>query len=102
MVSYLLDRKVRVEEVNTICLRLFDAWCETRSVTPLVYLMHCWPMSDSCAGAMRRLRETMVDLRRYHPDTLDVYTEATLSELGDCLDELIDRPEVPARLSLAS
>ncbi|MFP6561835.1 hypothetical protein WJ542_26540 [Paraburkholderia sp. B3] len=90
MDSWPLDRKERVDEVETLCLRLFDAWCESRSLVPLTYLMHCWPMPHRCAGAMRRLYETVTDLRRYHSDWLDMQTSATLGELCECLGRLVD------------
>jgi hypothetical protein len=102
MISEVVDRNARVQEVNTICMRLFDAWCEARNLTPLAYLMHCWPLSDSRAGTIRRLQETMKDLRRNHADKLDLYALSVLGELASSLDELIDRAETSARHSFAN
>jgi hypothetical protein len=89
------SRKEQVDEVETLCLRLFDAWCESRSLMPLTYLMHCWPMPHRCAGAIRRLHETITDLRHYHADWLDVHTSATLGELCECLGRLIEGEQAP-------
>ncbi|WP_027797404.1 hypothetical protein [Paraburkholderia acidipaludis] len=99
MDSWLLDRKERVDEVETLCLRLFDAWCESRSLMPLTYLMHGWPMPHCCAGAMRHLYETITDLRHYHADWLDAHTSATLGELCECLGRLVDGEPAMSRLA---
>jgi len=101
MISELLDKE-RVEAVNTICRRLFEAWCESRSLAPLAWLMHGWPLQDLRAGTLLRLQETMKDLRRFHADKLDLYTLSMLGELARTLDELIDRAEMPARRSVTS
>jgi hypothetical protein len=98
MIAYLSERENIVEQVNAICLRLFDAWCELRSVTPLAYLMHCWPMIDSTPQAVRRIGETMRDLRRYHADQLDDDDFQVLCEMADLLDELGERPAHTVRL----
>lgn len=90
--AYLSEWENAVEQINAICMRLFDKWCETRSVTPLVYLMHCWPMIDSTPNALRRLGETMRDLRRYHVDQFDEDGFRALCEMDDLLDELTERP----------
>lgn len=92
MIGYLSQRENVVEQINSICIRLFDTWCEARSLTPLAYLMHCWPMIDSTPNVIRRLGETMRDLRRYHVDQLDEYDFKSLCEMADLIDELIERP----------
>lgn len=98
MITYLSERENVVEQINSICLRLFDAWCESRNVTPLAYLMHCWPMINSTPHAVRRLGETMRDLRRYHGDDLDEDDFQVLCEMADLIDELIERPARTVRL----
>jgi hypothetical protein len=98
MITYLSEREYVVEQIDAICLRLFDAWCESRNVTPLAYLMHCWPMINSTPHAVRRLGETMRDLRRYHADHLDDDDFQTLCEMADLIDELIERPARTVRL----
>jgi hypothetical protein len=94
------DRKARVQQINTICLRLFDTWCESRNLTPLAYLMHCWPLLDCGAGTIRRVQETMKDLRRNHADKLDFHALSALGELARSLDELIDRAETSTKQRL--
>lgn len=98
MITYLSERENVVEQINSICLRLFDAWCESRNVTPLAYLMHCWPMINSTPHAVRRLGETMHDLRRYHADHLDDDDFQVLCEMADLIDELIERPARTVKL----
>ncbi|MGF6652731.1 hypothetical protein OKW34_003320 [Paraburkholderia youngii] len=92
MIAYLSERENAVEEINSVCLRLFDEWCETRRVTLLAYLMHCWPLLDSTPKMLKRLGETMRDLRLYHVDQLDESEFQALCELADLIDELIERP----------
>lgn len=98
MNAYPSERDNIVERVNSLCLRLFDAWCDTRSVTALAYLMHCWPMIDSTPGALRRLGETMRDLQRYHGDQLDDEAFQALCEMAALIDELVGRPARTVRL----
>ncbi|WP_025596713.1 hypothetical protein [Burkholderia sp. WSM2230] len=106
MIPYLSQRENEVEHINSICFRLFDIWCERRCVTPLGYLMHCWPLVDSGPKAIRRVGETLRELRKSHHTELDSDAEAMLRELADCVDDLLLRvvPEPAAvvgiRLSL--
>ncbi|MBC8741477.1 hypothetical protein OKW30_000281 [Paraburkholderia sp. Clong3] len=88
MIGYLSERENVIEQIDVICLRLFDTWCETRSVTSLAYLMHCWPLIDSTTNALRRLGQTMRELRRNHADQIDEYDFRALCEVADLIDEL--------------
>ena len=101
MISGVVGRNTCVQDVNTICMRLFDTWCESRNLTPLAYLMHCWPLSDCRPHTIRRLKETMKDLRRNHADKLDPYALSVLGELASHLDELIDRAQTSTSHALA-
>ena len=101
MISGVVGRNTCVQDVNTICMRLFDTWCESRNLTPLAYLMHCWPLSDCRPHTIRRLQETMKDLRRNHADKLDPYALSVLGELASHLDELIDRAQTSTSHALA-
>jgi hypothetical protein len=92
MIAYLSERENVVEQVNDICMRLFDNWCDTRSVTPLAYLMHCWPMSDSKPAALRRLGESLGDLRRHHADQIDAHDFRSLCEIANLIEDLVGRP----------
>ncbi|CAE6871937.1 hypothetical protein R70211_01312 [Paraburkholderia domus] len=58
------------DHVEAICLILFDDWCATRSVIPLVYLMQCWPLLDYEDGRLRRLTATLAELLQHHADAL--------------------------------
>jgi hypothetical protein len=89
MVPYLSERENEVEHISSICLRLFDTWCERKSVTPLVYLLRCWPLENSDPKSIRRLGETLRELRKRHPKALDGEVLRVLHELADCVDELL-------------
>jgi hypothetical protein len=97
MIPYLSERENAVEHINTICMHLFDSWCEHRSVTPLVYLLHCWPLMDSHPTTIRRLGDTLSELRKTHLETLDAETVQDLFELADCVDEVLLRASAPDR-----
>ena len=92
MIAYLSEWENVVEQLNALCMSLFDRWCEGREVTLLAYLMHCWPMIDSTPHTIRRLGETMRDLRRHHGDQLDKYSFQALCEMADLIEELVQRP----------
>jgi hypothetical protein len=62
---------------------------DPRSVTPLAYLMYCWPIVNSTPFGFRRLAHTMRELRRYHPDQLEEENFQALCDIADLLDELI-------------
>lgn len=95
------DRKAQFEEADALCLRLFDTWCETRSVMALTYLMHCWPLCNTGMERLRRLHETLKDLRNSHPDQLDPQALSLLDALFVCLDAAMDRTHSAPRLRLA-
>jgi hypothetical protein len=98
MMAYLSERENVVERVDSLCLRLFDTWCETRNVTPLAYLLYCWPLTDSAPDTLRRVGETMRYLRRHHADRLDAYGFHALCEMADLIDELVEHPARTVRL----
>lgn len=89
MTLYPSEREQALEHINGICLRLFDSWCESRSVTPLVYLMHCWPLLDSDSASIKRLVETLSELKKFHPETLDQGLAPALAELVDQANEVL-------------
>jgi hypothetical protein len=60
----------RHDALHELCLRLFDTWCEKRSVIPLAYLMHVWPVSGSGADARSRVLCALGDLQKWHADAL--------------------------------
>ncbi|WP_207004955.1 hypothetical protein [Trinickia mobilis] len=57
-------------EIDQLCLRLFDSWCERRSVIPLAYLMHAWPIPAASPLATIRLQRTLRGLQQFHDDCL--------------------------------
>jgi hypothetical protein len=89
MVPYLSERENAVEHISSICLRLFDTWCASKSVTPLIYLLRCWPLGNSDPISIRRLGATLRELRKRHPEALDGDALRVLHELADCVDELL-------------
>ena len=97
MIPHLSERENAVERINTICMRLFDLWCEHRSVTPLTYLLHCWPLMDSEPASIRRLRETLSELRKTHLDAISAGATHELFELADCADEILFQASAPER-----
>lgn len=96
MVPYLSERENAVEHVNAICSRLFDLWCEKRSVIPLTYLLQGWPLMNSDPAALRRLGNALRDLRR-HPlfETSNAASFQELCELSDCVEDLTDQCTTP-------
>jgi hypothetical protein len=89
MSSLLSEREVVQERIERACMSLFDTWCETRSVAPLTYLLHCWPLADGGARAIRRMRDTLRELQSSHPDSLDASAASTLATLIRCVDEAL-------------
>lgn len=96
--AYLSERENIVEQINSICMSLFETWCQTRNVTALAYLMHCWPMIDSTPTTLRRLGESMRDLRRYHAGQLDKEAFQALCDIAELIDDLIGPPVRTVRL----
>jgi hypothetical protein len=58
------------DEIDRLCVHLFDIWCERRSVIPLAFLMHAWPILKTAPLARTHLLNTLQELRRLHPDSL--------------------------------
>lgn len=64
------DYRLR-NQVDDLCIALFDRWCERREITPLIYLLHAWPLFPSKPHPVRRLGATLRDLSTFHTETLD-------------------------------
>jgi hypothetical protein len=96
------ERSLQIETVDALCLRLFDMWCESRSVTPLGYLMHCWPLRPQSDERLQRLQDTLKDLRDFHREQLDSRALSLLDQLFDCLGAVTEHAgtEPTARLQL--
>ena len=89
MIPRLSERENAVEQINAICMRLFDIWCQRRSTTALTYLLHCWPLMDSRPATIRRLDKTLSELRKTHLEAIDAEAERALLELTDRTDEIL-------------
>ncbi|MGF6758062.1 hypothetical protein [Paraburkholderia sp. GAS42] len=70
-------------EIDELCMILFNRWCERRSVTPLAYLMHSWPMPSRASHVIRRLSETLKELEMSHADSLTFEERRLLAKLVD-------------------
>ena len=97
MISRQSGRENAVEQINAICLRLFDIWCQRRSMTALTYLLHCWPLMDSRPATIRRLEKTLSELRRTHLEAIDAEAEQALFKLADWTDEILLEAPLPER-----
>lgn len=98
MIPYLSERENAVEQINSICMHLFDTWCEHRCVTSLAYLLHCWPLTDSEPSTIRRLGETLWELRKAHAESLSGDVVRRLLDLADWVDEILLHAAAPRRL----
>jgi hypothetical protein len=98
----LSERENAVEQINAICLRLFDIWCKSRSMTALTYLLHCWPLMDGRSATIRRLDKTLSELRKTKLETIDAEAAQALSELADWTGEILFEAPLSERDSRAA
>jgi hypothetical protein len=63
-------RSCSCTEIDSVCMLLFDDWCERRAVLLLTYLMHAWPFVSPSRQAAEHLILTLQDILRYHDDSL--------------------------------
>jgi len=89
MSAYSADHQDAVELVDDACQRLFDMWCESRSVIPLGYLLHCWPLPDKRRASVQRLADGMRELSRADPDALGGRIWPVICDLVLHIDELL-------------
>lgn len=59
------------KQVDDLCILLFDRWCERREITPLLYLLHAWPLLPSTPHPARLVCSALRDLSRFHREALD-------------------------------
>ena len=64
------DYRLR-KQIDDLCIALFDRWCERREITPLIYLLHAWPLFPSKPHPVKRLAAALRDLSTFHTETLD-------------------------------
>ncbi|MHB9841768.1 hypothetical protein Q8F57_044040 [Paraburkholderia terrae] len=58
-------------QVDELCIALFDRWCERREITPLIYLLYAWPFFASTPQPVRTVLAALDDLSRFHREALD-------------------------------
>lgn len=90
MILYSSERENSIERIDALCMRLFDTWCDTRSVKPLAYLLKTWPLCNSEPATIRKLSDVLRNLRNHHSTALTVEMTDILLELADCIKELLD------------
>jgi hypothetical protein len=64
------DYRLR-KQLDDLCIALFDRWCERREITPLIYLLHAWPLFSFNPLPVKRLGAALRDLSTFHTETLD-------------------------------
>jgi hypothetical protein len=70
-----------IDEIDELCVSLFDLWCEHRRVVPLAYLMHSWPIANRDYFFVKRLFNTLNDLVTFHGDSLTTYEHKLIHHL---------------------
>ncbi|TDY21950.1 hypothetical protein B0G81_2190 [Paraburkholderia sp. BL6665CI2N2] len=81
----LQDNRSSKLEIDDLCMVLFDRWCERRSILPLAYLMHSWPMPTKAFQVIQRLSGTLKELELFHADTLTAEERRLLGDLVDLI-----------------
>jgi hypothetical protein len=82
------DPKLATEQIDAICLRLFDSWCDTRNVISLTFLLRCWPLISMDAASLRQLCNTLGELQESHHNVLAEQHVELLAELKQRIDDL--------------
>jgi hypothetical protein len=82
------DPKLAAEQIDAICLRLFDSWCDTRNVVSLTFLLRCWPLISMDAASLRQLRHTLGELQELHGNVLAEEQAELLVELNQRIGDL--------------
>jgi hypothetical protein len=80
------------DEIESLCIHLFDIWCERRSVVPLTYLMQSWPMPTLSSLVVTRLVGGFQDLLRFHAASLAAGETELLTTVIALADELCRAP----------
>jgi hypothetical protein len=68
-------------EMEDLCLQLFDRWCGQRSIVPLTYLMHAWPIYMNDSRARDRLVGTLRELPQFHSTELSTGDHQAIERL---------------------
>jgi hypothetical protein len=65
-----VSRQKIADELNELCLALFDGWCERRCVISLANLLHGWPLgllSQQTGSAVRTSTNWLLPLETQSP-----------------------------------
>lgn len=84
------------DELHNHCRWLFNAFCERRSVIPLAYLLHVWPLTSNTKRTLATLSETLRNLKAWHPEKLAKEEHLMLDRVLDLA--VTDNSESPGEL----
>jgi hypothetical protein len=70
-----------IAEINADCMRLFSGLCERKSLLPLVYLLHAWPIPELTDSAVSRLREALRTVSAFTDDYLEASNRDACKQL---------------------
>ena len=88
MSAGIFNHRTATEQIEGICLRLFDTWCETRNVTSLAFLLHCWPLVSVEPASLKQLSDTLGELRKSHGGAVSDDQSRLLMELDDRIEDM--------------
>jgi hypothetical protein len=69
------------QQLDEVCMVLFDRWCERREVTPLLYLLHAWPFLPSTPHPIRLVSAALRDLVTFHLESLDTHDRSLIASV---------------------
>ena len=79
------EAEAETETLHALCAQLFESFCAHRSVLPLAYLMHAWPLIESSEEGHRKLRQSLLDLSEWHADEVDPAEYLLISQIVSAL-----------------
>jgi hypothetical protein len=82
------NHKNATEQIECLCLRLFDSWCETRNATSLAFLLHRWPLVSVEPAALKQLADTLGELRKSHGCAVNDDQSKLLTELDERIEDM--------------
>lgn len=82
------DPKPAAEQIDALCLRLFNSWCDTRNVISLTFLLRCWPLISLDAVSLRQLCNTLGELQESHGNAFAEEQAVLLAELKQRIEDL--------------
>jgi hypothetical protein len=88
MSADLFNHRTATEQIECLCLRLFDSWCETRNATSLAFLLHCWPLVSVEPASLKQLSDTLGELRKSHGCAVSDDQSRLLIELDERIEDM--------------